>query len=49
MSVFWLDLPNPKSTRWGGGVAADEMREMQWVKRELVAQIRLWSGRLRVG
>ena len=38
-------------TRWGGGVTADEMREMQWVKPELVAQIRFveWTaeGRLR--
>jgi hypothetical protein len=29
-----------KSSRWGGGVTADEMREMQWVRPELVAQIR---------
>jgi ATP-dependent DNA ligase len=32
------DLPNPKSSRWCGGVTADEMREMQWVRPELVAQ-----------
>jgi bifunctional non-homologous end joining protein LigD len=35
----------------GGGVTADEMREMQWVRPELVAQIRFveWTaeGRLR--
>ena len=47
----FVDLPNPKSSRWGGGVTADEMREMQWVKPELVAQIRFveWTaeGRLR--
>ena len=46
-----VDLPNPRSSRWGGGVTADEMREMQWVKPELVAQIRFveWTaeGRLR--
>ena len=45
------DLPNPKASRWGGGVTADEMREMQWVRPELVAQIRFveWTaeGRLR--
>ena len=44
-------MPNPKSSRWGGGVTADEMLEMQWVKPELVAQIRFveWTaeGRLR--
>ena len=47
----FVDLPNSKSSRWGGGVTADEMREMQWVKPELVAQIRFveWTaeGRLR--
>ena len=25
----FVDLPNPKASRWGGGVTADEMREMQ--------------------
>ena len=25
----FVDLPNSKSSRWGGGVTADEMREMQ--------------------
>ena len=47
----FIDLPNSKSSRWGGGVTADEMREMQWVKPKLVAQIRFveWTaeGRLR--
>ena len=47
----FVDLPNPKPSRWGGGVTADEMREMQWVRPELVAQIRFveWTaeGRLR--
>jgi bifunctional non-homologous end joining protein LigD len=47
----FVDLPNPKSSRWGGGVTADEMREMQWVRPELVAQVRFveWTaeGRLR--
>ena len=36
----FVDLPNSKSDRWGGGVTADQMREMQWVKPKLVAQIR---------
>ena len=47
----FVDLPNPKASRWGGGVTAEEMREMQWVKPELVAQVRFveWTaeGRLR--
>src|SRR6188474_853771 len=47
----FIDLPNSKSSRWGGGVTADEMREMQWVRPELVAQVRFveWTaeGRLR--
>lgn len=47
----FVDLPNSKSDRWGGGVTADEMREMQWVKPKLGAQIRFveWTaeGRLR--
>jgi len=47
----FVDLPQSKSSRWGGGVTVDEMREMQWVRPELVAQIRVveWTaeGRLR--
>jgi bifunctional non-homologous end joining protein LigD len=47
----FADLPNSKSSRWGGGVTAEEIREMQWVEPELVAQIRFveWTagGRLR--
>jgi bifunctional non-homologous end joining protein LigD len=47
----FVDLPNPKSSRWGGGVTAGEMREMQWVGPERVAQVRFveWTaeGRLR--
>jgi bifunctional non-homologous end joining protein LigD len=47
----FVDLPSPKSSRWGGGVTADEMRDLQWVRPELVAQVRFveWTaeGRLR--
>ena len=47
----FADLPNPKSSRWRGGVTAGEMREMQWVRPELVTQVRFveWTaeGRLR--
>ena len=47
----FADLPNSKSDRWGGGVTADEMQEMQWVTPEVVVQVRFveWTaeGRLR--
>lgn len=46
----FVDLPSGKS-RWGSGVTADEMHEMQWVKPKLVCQVRFveWTseGRLR--
>jgi bifunctional non-homologous end joining protein LigD len=42
----FVDLPNPKASRWGGGVTAEEMREMQ----ALVAQIRFveWTADCRL-
>ena len=36
----FADLPNSKTSHWGGGVTAEQMSEMQWVKPKLVAQIR---------
>jgi bifunctional non-homologous end joining protein LigD len=46
----FVDLPTGRS-RWGGGITADEMREMQWTRPEAVAQIAFveWTadGRLR--
>jgi bifunctional non-homologous end joining protein LigD len=43
---LFMNLPDAKSSRWGGGVTADEMREMQWVKPQLVVQIRFveWTA-----
>jgi bifunctional non-homologous end joining protein LigD len=45
------ELPIVSSSRWGGGVTAEEMKEMIWARPELVAQIRFleWTadGRLR--
>jgi bifunctional non-homologous end joining protein LigD len=40
------DLPNSKTSHWGGGVTAEQMAEMQWVKPKLVAQIRFveWTA-----
>jgi len=40
------DLPNTKPSHWGGGVTAEQMREMRWLKPKLVAQIRFveWTA-----
>lgn len=47
----FVDLPTDGSSHWGGGIDAEEMKAIQWVKPELVAQIRFveWTaeGRLR--
>jgi bifunctional non-homologous end joining protein LigD len=42
----FVDLPSSKSSRGGGGVTSEEMREIQWVRPELVAQIRFveWTA-----
>jgi DNA ligase D-like protein (predicted ligase) len=42
----FVDLPSSKTSHWGAGITADEMREMQWVKPKLVAQIRFveWTA-----
>jgi bifunctional non-homologous end joining protein LigD len=44
------DVPSGRS-RWGGGLAAEDMLQMRWVRPELVAQVRFseWTleGRLR--
>lgn len=42
----FVDLPDTKPHRWGGGVTADEMKEMTWVKPAVVAQIRFveWTA-----
>jgi bifunctional non-homologous end joining protein LigD len=46
----FVDLPNLKSSRWGGGMTSDEMHEMRWVKPELVVQIRFveWTAENRL-
>jgi bifunctional non-homologous end joining protein LigD len=40
------DLPIPPSSRWGGGVSLEEMKEMTWTTPEAVAQIQFveWTG-----
>lgn len=42
----FVDLPNAKPSRWGGGVTAEQMLEMQWLKPSLVAQVRFveWTS-----
>ena len=47
----FVDLPTEGSSRWGGGVSIEDMKEMIWTKPELVVQIQFveWTaeGRLR--
>jgi bifunctional non-homologous end joining protein LigD len=42
----FVDLPHSKTSRWGGGVTPEQMKEMRWMKPKLVAQIRFveWTG-----
>jgi bifunctional non-homologous end joining protein LigD len=42
----FVDLPNSRTSRWGGGVTAEQMAGMQWVAPRLVAQIRFveWTA-----
>jgi DNA ligase D-like protein (predicted ligase) len=42
----FVDLPNSKASHWGGGVTADQMSEMTWVKPKAIAQIRFveWTN-----
>jgi ATP-dependent DNA ligase len=45
-SCPFVDLPTGKTTRWGGGVTAEQMAEMTWVTPRIVAQIRFveWTA-----
>ena len=42
----FADLPSTRATHWGGGVTAEQMREMQWLRPTVVAQIRFveWTA-----
>lgn len=42
----FADLPNSKTSHWGGGITAEQMKEMQWVRPKVVAQIRFveWTA-----
>jgi DNA ligase D-like protein (predicted ligase) len=47
----FINLPDARASRWGGGVTIEQMDTMRWVKQDLVVQIRFveWTaeGRLR--
>jgi ATP-dependent DNA ligase len=47
----FVNLPDVASSRWGGGVTAEQMSQMHWTRQKVVAQIRFveWTaeGRLR--
>jgi bifunctional non-homologous end joining protein LigD len=47
----FTNLPSARTGNWGEGITADDMKEMKWLKPELVAQIRFteWTvaGNLR--
>ena len=42
----FANLPDASTGHWGGGITAEQMREMQWTRPELVAQIRFteWTA-----
>ena len=42
----FADLPSSRNSRWGGGITAEQMGEMQWVRPQVVAQIRFveWTA-----
>jgi bifunctional non-homologous end joining protein LigD len=42
----FANLPDPSTGRWGGGITAEQMPEMQWTRPELVAQVRFteWTA-----
>ena len=46
----FANLPETDVGRWGGGITADQMRELHWTKPQLVAQIRFveWTAENRL-
>lgn len=42
----FVELPVGKSNRWGSGITAEELSELQWVKPQLIVQIRFveWTA-----
>lgn len=46
----FVDLPTEGSSRWGGGVTAQDMKEMTWTQPEVVVEIRFveWTAENRL-
>jgi bifunctional non-homologous end joining protein LigD len=46
----FVDLPTEGSSRWGGGVSTEDMKEMIWTRPELVAQVQFveWTAENRL-
>lgn len=46
----FVDLPSEGSSRWGGGVSREDMKEMIWTKPELVVQVQFveWTAENRL-
>jgi bifunctional non-homologous end joining protein LigD len=46
----FANLPDTDVGRWGGGITAEQMRELHWTKPQLVAQIRFveWTAEKRL-
>lgn len=46
----FVDLPSEGSSRWGGGVSAEDMKEIVWTKPDLVVQIEFveWTAENRL-
>jgi bifunctional non-homologous end joining protein LigD len=42
----FVDLPNSKTSHWGGGVTEEQMKEMTWLEPRTVAQVRFveWTA-----
>ena len=43
-----MNLPEAKSGRWGAGLTAAKMKDCQWLKPVLVAQIEFLNGRAKI-
>jgi bifunctional non-homologous end joining protein LigD len=46
----FVNLPDAAAGRWGGGITADQMHEMQWTRPQLIAQVRFteWTTERRL-
>ena len=46
----FVDLPTEASSRWGGGVSAEDMKDMHWTRPEIVVEIQFveWTAENRL-